>query len=293
MSLGLALKLANATLFKGVGVLRFTDALPPSVTYGRTGAGTALTSAGDVVAFATDVPRITDRGMLLEADAATNLNPYSADDPSWAAYGSTPPTVSGDVTTDGVRCVSATFAAGLDGYEVTRASGSTFPIVNGDRYAASYRMKLSRALTGAESILLYVTGSAGGWHVDFNSANSPTTFTRFSAVTVASATGPDTFTIFPLTSLSSPVTVFVGERQFEVGAAATSLIDTAGSEATRGAENASLTVPTGRTIARATYGLSNTVVDVTGLTPGSTFDLVTGRAWLGLGNELKTLEWRP
>jgi hypothetical protein len=43
----------------------------PGATFSRTGAGTALTLGGAVIAFASGVPRITDKGFLLE-EARTN-----------------------------------------------------------------------------------------------------------------------------------------------------------------------------------------------------------------------------
>ena len=49
----------------------------PGATYTRAGAATAETAAGVVVNFAANVPRITDRGVLIE-EARTNLFPRSA-----------------------------------------------------------------------------------------------------------------------------------------------------------------------------------------------------------------------
>lgn len=49
-----------------------SSSFPTGWSFSRTGAGTALTSAGVIVPFATGVPRITDRGLLVEG-ARTNL----------------------------------------------------------------------------------------------------------------------------------------------------------------------------------------------------------------------------
>jgi len=293
---------------KGVGVLRFTSALPPSVTYARTGAATALTVAGAVMSFAANAPQLTDRGLLLEA-AATNLDPNSLTigGTGWTTNAS--PTITQNAATapDGtmtaVRVQSAASNSGPWRGSVSLANATTYTrslwLKDNGGSVKTVRLGVGQAVFGGAGGDRNVTVNvADGTLSNIDPVYSATSvfagengWRRVSLTfTTTSASASAAFTIY---GSESGVDFLVWDHDLEAGAVASSSIITTGATATRGLPTATIIVPTGKTIARATYGLSNTAVDVTGLTPGSTFDLVTGRPWLGLGNELKTLEWRP
>ena len=317
MSLGLALKLANATLFKGGGVLRFTEALPASVTYSRTGAATALTVAGVVVPFAANAPQLTDRGLLLES-AATNLLVQSSAlaNAAWSPLADSAIASNVSAAPDGAL-TAARFTAGASSFGgILRQTGQTFSA--GQTYAQEIFAKPSAGTArylgfrasnfseGAASstypfvdLQTLATSSAGhagvswaiealndGWYSIAAIAAVNATLNPLTDFAVTDAAGNAAGT-----SQAGKTFVYWGPGVEQGGR--TSYIPTGAAAATRGLPSATVTVPSGKTVARATYGASNTIVDITGLTPGATFDLVTGRPWLGLGNELKTLEWRP
>ena len=308
MSLGLALKLANATLFKGVGVLRFTTSLPPSVSYSRTGASTALTSGGVIVPFVANAPPITDRGLLLEP-AATNLalRSQALDNVSWTKNGSTitldaAPGPDGTTTMNkivesaaaSVHGVSQllTLVSGAPATQsvVAKAGERTWmSMTEGNNVTATAWFNLATGAVGTVSgtgspsaAILPLAGGAYRCSLRF------TPIAAAGNIQIRNATGDGAWSYTG--DGASGIYAYFGD--LEAGSV-TSPISTTSASATRGLPACSVTVPTGKTVARVTYGVSNTVVDITGLTPGASFDLVTGRPWLGLGNELKTLEWRP
>ncbi len=278
---------------KGVGALRFTTSLPASVSYSRTGAATALTVAGVVVPFAANAAPITDRGMLLEP-AATNILQNSG-----LAGGATP-------TNWEVGFETGTGSVGTSAVIPSNAN-RTCTVGVGNRQFIQKTISLAANTTYTVSIdVEAVSGTADGFFAYASGLPAGASATTISAPT---STGRKTFTItVGATAGSALIRVGLGTStavtvagsvtwsnpQVEAGTVATSRITTpVGGTATRGLPASSVTVPSGKTVARVTYGLSSTVTDITGLTPGATFDLVTGRAWVGLGNELKTLEWRP
>lgn len=153
------------------------------------------------------------------ARRVANIVPYSEDDPAWVAAGSTPPTVSTSVTYDGKICTSATFAAGLSGYSITRASGTSFTITTGRSYATRFLIAFDRLLVPTESILIVCTGAAGavGSMSSTSAANIVTTSLTLLTPTTVTATGSglNSIVIYPNASLLSPLTVYITEKQIE------------------------------------------------------------------------------
>ncbi len=316
LSLGLGLGLNRN---KGVGALRFTTSLPQSVSYSRTGAATALTSGGVIVPFAANAAPITDRGLLLEP-AATNNTRASGDMTNTSYWTSTGVTRTGGQADPlgGTAGVSLLATAGTAPRRVTQNGTSAATETAGGVYSHSFLVKQGTApyaLVGQQGDTPWIWATLK-WSDLSLSAQACTavldpvvyaggyrrvtiTYTRIAtnqshptvgpALTTAALIGNTDYG--PTWAGTETVEAFC--EQGETGSSATSYIPTTTAAATRGLPACATTVPLNKTIARATYGTSNTVVDVTGLTPGATFDLVTGRPWLGLGNELKSLEWRP
>lgn len=290
----------------GGGLLQFTSALPSSVTYSRTGAATALTSGGVIVPFAANAAQITDAGLLLEP-AATNLllRSQELDSASWTKNTSS---VTADQTTapDGTstvdRITPTASTTGLVSQGVTTVGSTQYNFSLFVKQGTSAQSRLlfrdvTNSVNGLQATAITwsggvptIGGTTGTWATPVAAANGNWYLSGRATMGVGGVSA--SLQIFP-DNLNGTGTLNVWGAQFEVGSAPTSYIPTAGASATRGLPSATVVVPSGKTVARATYGTSNTVVDVTGLTPGATFDLVTGRPWLGLGNELKTLEWRP
>jgi hypothetical protein len=146
-----------------------------------------------------------------------NLNPKSEADSGWVAGGTTPPTVSTSVVYNGKTAVSATLPAGVSGYAASRATGSSFPIVLGHTYTTRFSISADRALTGTETITVYITGSNGAAPVTFSTTkNLTSSWTTYSAsATIGVFGGSDYFTLLPATTLSSPITIYLTERQVE------------------------------------------------------------------------------
>ncbi|MBU1346640.1 MAG: hypothetical protein KKA16_06770 [Alphaproteobacteria bacterium] len=261
-------------------------------TFSRSGAGVASWSDGSLAAFAANAPRITDRGLLLEA-AATNLLHPSTNPTIW-------PSVS-NVTVATVPSVSPVLAAPARVVSTGNAGGylatiNAIPYVSGAVYSVQVWYEAD-GNGGALAVLLpgsavAYRGATGVW------TYSGSGFSAGSDVPVAGNIRRATLTLnSPVTangrlgvgpnSATSGQALIVHAAQVEAGTSATSLIVTAGASGTRGADNASLTVPAGAATYEAIYG--GGLMATGAVTPGATFDLVAGRPWIGSGNELKRL----
>lgn len=147
-----------------------------------------------------------------------NLNPKSEADSGWTAGGTTPPTVNTSVSYGGKTAVSVTLPTGVNGYSASRATGSNFSVKLNSKYITSYQIAADRALTGSESVTVYITGVVGMNTVTFSTSKQLTTnWVRYasSVSTNSSGDGTDYFTVFPASNLSTPITIYFTERQVE------------------------------------------------------------------------------
>ena len=106
-----------------------TPANIPGWSFSRSSAGTALDSAGNVISFATGVPRITDKGLLVE-EARTNLclQSQTFDNAAWTKGNC-------GITADAVVAPDGTLTA--DTVTVSTTASSTLAIAGGSRPAVT------------------------------------------------------------------------------------------------------------------------------------------------------------
>lgn len=290
-----------------MGALRFTTSLPQSVSYSRTGAATALTSGGVIVPFVANAPPITDRGLLLEP-AATNLCLQSQALETWSLNSATV-TPNAAVAPDGTTTMDKVVESTANAFH---GVSQLLTVVSGAPYTQSAVAKAAERSWMIMTENNNVTATA--WFNLATGAVGTVSGTGSPSAAIQALAGGSylcSLTFTPIANsaniqvrdaTANGATVYTGDGasgiyardgQLEAGSSPTSRIVTGAATATRGLPAATVTVPLGKTSARVTYGTANTVTTITGLTPGATFDLVTGRAWVGLGNELKSLEWRP
>ncbi len=290
------------------GAFDFTSSMPPSVSYSRSGPASAPNGSG-LTAFAADVPQRTTRGLLLEP-ARTNVSLQSIDTNTteWDITGGSQ--VFGQADPLGGTGATLITADGISGQHKSRASRlATVSYVLGDV------VTISRLLPVGSIKRVQLTGSGNVFGVDQYANFDLDTLTvtaslgcsaaivAIGAYRLISMTLPVTATaagtgglLCPLvTGLETrdPITTVGGTLgdwgcQVEVGAGPSSLIPTTTASVARGLPTATLVAPSNSWT--AVYGLANTVVSGSA-TKGSTFDLVTGRPWIGLGNELKSLRF--
>lgn len=307
--LGITLEPARLALLGG-GIepreWRFAAGRHPPLIYGRTGAATAPTQAGGIVHFATDVARITDRGLLQEG-AATNLLQRSQefDQATWARLsGGSAVTVDpdaalapdGTMTMDRIRVLTSGNSRGL--YQTVTAANAIHTAtltlkadtVTGAEVGlydgGAYRAGVPEIVSGPGAVS-FVSGRA---RMTGLSATVPTTVRLTTSAAVPA--GPLQMYVFPNTAAvqNAADAVFVWGAQLEASSQRSSYIPTTTAAATRGADSAGLIVPDGCAEWAAEYGTSG-AAGGSGLTPGAGFDLTTGRPWIGLGEELKRVRF--
>ncbi|WP_298162228.1 hypothetical protein [Brevundimonas sp.] len=249
------------------------------LSFARSGAGTAFTAAGAVIPFATGVARITDRGLLLEP-AATNLLRHSTAllNPVWLADAGATASASPDPDpSGGMGAVRLTLNGGLKQW---------YQLVSGG--AGPYVLSaFVRAVSGTTNVRLNETHTTGYTP----SANLALNTQWQRLVFPVTVTGTLVTVSFMTASGGVTAPVDAWGVQLEAGSLLSSPMITASSSVTRGADVANVLVPAGASVYEATYGVADTVV--TGaVTPGTTFDLVGGRPWVGVNNELKRLVMR-
>jgi hypothetical protein len=226
-------------------------------TFSRASIGTYFDSSGTLQTASSGTPRFdhdpvthAPKGILIE-EARTNVLLNSGADTGWVAGGTTPPTVANSLVIDGIPCASVTFTNTMaSGYLGARAGrtglgGAGYAsALNGQQYTPSIWIRLSRALIGGESFVVYYTG---GYGLPGKTVNSSSTsfFGTWARMTLASFTMPGSTVEYPvvyLNSVASDLTVYMARGQFEAGSFPTSYIPTTTAAVTRAADN--LTVPT-------------------------------------------------
>ncbi|MCY1197861.1 hypothetical protein D9M72_92290 [compost metagenome] len=198
--------------------------------------GTVVNDQGKVVpavapAFEYDPVTKEPRGLRFRGLARTNLL-IGSQILAGVAEGTTPPTVA-SVTIDGEACVAATFtSASAAGYAGSRVRSNTAGanIANGTTYSTSLYVKLSRPLTGSESINVYYTGASGMGGFLISAANSAQFAERFTRSITQNITPAATGTIYPVVhtagALASNLTVWFCKGQVEAASEASSYIPT-------------------------------------------------------------------
>lgn len=205
----------------------------PGWSFSRTdtnGTATALDLAGNVIQFSTGVPRITNRGILVE-EARTNLLPWSENASSGMSFNggatftaNTGTSPAGTTTADTLALTSIgyAYAPTAAGQAVGTYTGSVWLRADAPTTVA---IRLTRATLGANQTVL--------------TASVTTSWQRFSLSLLT--TGVDTlqFGLDQRTVVGGPgtaATVEIWGAQLELGAFATSPIITTGAAGTRGAD---------------------------------------------------------
>ncbi|MCA3700824.1 MAG: hypothetical protein IOB84_13710 [Brevundimonas sp.] len=218
----------------------YGSAFPAGWSFSRTGAATALDLAGNVIQFATGVPRITNRGLLVE-EGRTNLFLNSA----LAGGGSAPTSWFWDIGTGTSAPVSSVYLSGGTAYQQTATAQRPFirqqpAVAANTTYTASFLVEANPNGIDAQNMILAVGLPAGasqsypqggtfvpvaGQRVLLQivvAATAGTAQVRCGVGVQANATGSLTFSL----------------PQFETGTAATSPIITTGAAGTRGVDTA-------------------------------------------------------
>jgi hypothetical protein len=271
----------------------YSSSFPAGWSFSRTGAGTALNSSGNVIQFATGVPRITNRGLLVE-EARTNplLWSQTFQNAYWTKSNLTATdnaVVAPDGTTTGSNLT--TFSS----FGQVLSSGVT--ITSGGSLTLSAFFKAGTAST--VSLILFVSGSSfieAVYNISTGVVTSGPTITggNFSGAAASISAAGNGFYRCQLSVNTSGITsteawlrVYGGSgltasvwgAQLEAGSFPTSLIITTGAAATRGADAAAIVAPSNVTTYTATY--NNGLTATGAVTPSASFNLVTGRPWLG------------
>lgn len=278
----------------------FTAGLPNGVTYARSGAAGALTVDGRTTAFAADRAPVTDRGLLIEAGRTNRIRANTA-----ATYWNGESVAGiGYAYATGVENGAAWVDVRMSG--INASGGTAYPQVNfetaghlsaseGQVWTLGFGYRLAAgSLAGVNygGILPNINDyNGGGVVIAGTGAFGPLDGTlRQVEVHRTSAAGTASINVNLAVEVpagaSIDLTVRVYMVQLEEGSTRTSAIPTSGTATTRG-------LPTADVIAQsanwsAVYGASATIATGTTAT-GAAFDLVTGRPWVGLGNELRAL----
>lgn len=319
MALSLGLSLGLASLSQGGEASDFRVAMPSGSTYTRTGEATALTRAGVMQAFAANVPQRTDRGLVLEP-AATNRALYSADtsNADWGVVRASK--TAGQADPFGGTNAALITADGATGSHLSASTQTTTVAYTlGETYSFSLMVKKGTNSLAQVSGAGVAFGTAQYANFDLDAGTltasagtvgTPTILALgngwfwVSMALVATATAStNTGTYFIIStgtdtrgpSNTLTTTFYNFGAQQVAGSAATSLIRTTSAAVTRGLPVFTEPVPTGRTKALLTYADASTT-QVTGLTPGGTFDVATAVITAGKGafgvSELVTRVWQ-
>lgn len=254
-----------------------TSTLADTTDFTRASAGWAFDSTGEIVEFATDVPRITDRGLTIEP-AATNLATY-ADVFSNAAWDKNNVTVTQngawwevrDVISSALhRRVNSTAGNAPITAAHTYVASALVQPQNGRRYFC-FRANM-RAVASFENIAFdldgegSVTFAADGWTGYVTKIGSSylleavTTATGTAASSgvfgLCAATAEVTDNTLPTyAAVATELTHKLRYMQFEEGERASTFVETAAASATRAVDAAVAKLPSG------TYDLTFTFDD--------------------------------
>lgn len=212
----------------------------PGATYSRTGAATAFRADGTLAEFAPNVPRITDRGVLIEGQA-TNLVRYSRQ--GWAVPGGSVavPVANSNHVEDGRACMSGTFPEIANG-DINKCEvlfGGGVRLQTDLIYSWAATIKLSRPLVDGESVWVWFAGHQDIGRVTITASSQQNGWSRIGATKTSAATGDNALYVIPKTLLS-PLTVYCTDIQLEQASYTSSPIITTGAAATRGADNLAL-----------------------------------------------------
>jgi hypothetical protein len=207
----------------------------PGWSFSRTdtnGIATALDLAGNVIQFATGVPRITNRGILVE-EARTNLAPWSENASSGMSF-------NGGATFTANTGTSPAGTTTADTLALTSLGYAYAPTAAGQAIG-TYTGSLWLRADAPTTVAIRLTRAALGANQTVQTASVTTSWQRFSVSLLT--TGVDTiqFGLDQRVIVGGPgtdATVQIWGLQVELGAFATSPIITTGAAGTRGADNA-------------------------------------------------------
>jgi hypothetical protein len=216
----------------------------PGWTFSRTdtnGTATALDLAGNVIQFATGVPRITNRGILVEEARTNKGTSHNANPTEAAGFVGNPVNMSKSGDAAGILSVvddaAALAAAGLSG---ACTSGKAYKLDN-TAGAANAIASINGTVgnLNAHAFSCYARATAGSGSVGRSGSSvgaatfSSSAYARVSAVLTPTATTE----VLRVQALPGAVVYFI-LAQLEEGAFATSPIITTGAAGTRGADSA-------------------------------------------------------
>lgn len=250
----------------------------PGVTYSREGTATAFRADGTLAEFAPNVPRITDKGVLIEGQR-TNL--FARWDPTAAQIATK--NKCADATAPAVAPLAGRNWIALDNTAGVAYAYHPAVVPPAQVVTASVLVETadgSQPVAGPAGVgdFSFVVSAVGG-------QLSAATFSyvrKTGNVWLVSATGTTGTT--NLTAAGINRAPAQNQRplkfsgfQLEEASTPSSPIITTGAAATRGADNLALVLPAGVTSYSAEYGDNLTATGPA--TPGP-FDLATGRPWL-------------
>lgn len=224
----------------------YSNTLPAEFVFTRTGAGTAQKADGSYVSFDTGVPRITDRGLLVEA---TRTNLLSRSTPGGAGWGFTSGAQATPAAPWGPFSAFSIAGGGNDWHRtsllVSVQAGNPYAVQVIYRAGTSGRVRVVINSSGDETA---VRGLVGGPSVIASAAGPVTNLVnesvgvgiyRVSFIITPTVTGAITLGVGPDTSTVGQTVdgLYAG---IEAGAFATSPIITTGVAATRGIDDARL-----------------------------------------------------
>jgi hypothetical protein len=252
------------------------------------------------------LPRITNRGILVE-EARTNSIRNSVAAGAVAGTPGTAPTnwsvsagttslstqvvaTGTDATTGAtfveIRFFGTTTTGGT--VQIRLEAGNSIAATNAQAWSASvYAALVAGSVSGFTAVpfLQFDMNNAAGGYVG-NSTSTALTTTSTMTRSVVNFTTNQVLTAFvfpyiaitPGTGKTVDFTLRVSLPQTELGAFATSPIITTGAAGTRGADAASIVLPSNVSSYTATYNNGTTATGA--VTAGATFDLIAARPWL-------------